>query len=241
MVQVPSRYSMFLSECMHSQVQLNKHLFSQSSYIHIHMVHMHAYTHTHAYMHRTRTHSHTCAHIHHVYAPYARTHIQMAYYRQYKCSVPTYESCSTAAFRHGRTETLRSATIATSACAEAFAADNSASLEEKGKFVREASAWHSRLTKEAAMGEPPPPPPLPPRLSATVPVWATIYAPPPSPQTSRLLYCIVDLSQLKIFANFTKLLPSLEILYVKIFPFPDRMPENKGHSLKQAIYILLTA
>jgi carnitine O-palmitoyltransferase 2 len=38
----------------------------------------------------------------------------MAYYRQYGKFVATYESCSTAAFKHGRTETVRSATMATS-------------------------------------------------------------------------------------------------------------------------------
>ncbi len=46
--------------------------------------------------------------------------IQMAYYRQYKCAVGSYESCSTAGFRHGRTETIRPASIATLKCSKAF-------------------------------------------------------------------------------------------------------------------------
>ena len=46
--------------------------------------------------------------------------IQIAYYRQYKCAVPTYESCSTAGFKHGRTETIRPASVATLKCSQAF-------------------------------------------------------------------------------------------------------------------------
>ena len=79
--------------------------------------------------------------------------MQMAYYRQYKCSVPSYESCSTAAFRHGRTETIRPASVATKTCAEAFEQTHPAGVEEMEKLVRQASAWHFKLTKEAAMGK----------------------------------------------------------------------------------------
>lgn len=78
---------------------------------------------------------------------------QIAYYRQYKCSVPTYESCSTAAFRHGRTETIRSATAASKACAEAFEGGHPAGAEEMGQLVAENSKWHSKLVQEAAMGQ----------------------------------------------------------------------------------------
>ena len=46
--------------------------------------------------------------------------IQMAYHRQYKSAVATYESCSTAGFRHGRTETIRPASMATLNCSQAF-------------------------------------------------------------------------------------------------------------------------
>ena len=45
---------------------------------------------------------------------------QLAYYRQYKTSPSTYESCSTAGFRHGRTETIRPASVPTMKCAMAF-------------------------------------------------------------------------------------------------------------------------
>lgn len=77
----------------------------------------------------------------------------MAYYRQYKHSPATYESCSTAAFRHGRTETIRPASVATSKCAMAFEPSSGASLQEKGKLVKEVVAAHSQLVKEAATGE----------------------------------------------------------------------------------------
>ena len=45
---------------------------------------------------------------------------QIAYYCQYKVSPSTYESCSTAGFRHGRTETIRPASVPTMKCAMAF-------------------------------------------------------------------------------------------------------------------------
>ena len=38
---------------------------------------------------------------------------QLAYYNLHKSSAPTYESCSTAAFKHGRTETVRPCTLET--------------------------------------------------------------------------------------------------------------------------------
>lgn len=45
---------------------------------------------------------------------------QLAYYRQYKTSPSTYESCSTAGFSHGRTETVRPTSVATMNCAQSF-------------------------------------------------------------------------------------------------------------------------
>lgn len=38
---------------------------------------------------------------------------QVGYYKMTGKFVPTYESCSTAAFKHGRTETVRPCTVAT--------------------------------------------------------------------------------------------------------------------------------
>ena len=82
--------------------------------------------------------------------------IQLSYYRLTNGGVaPTYESCSTAAFRHGRTETIRSATCETrEACrligdTVNFGAISNAMVEA----VRKSSAKHGQLTKEAAMGQ----------------------------------------------------------------------------------------
>ncbi|CAI2350314.1 unnamed protein product [Caenorhabditis sp. 36 PRJEB53466] len=76
--------------------------------------------------------------------------IQMAFYSLYKEFVPTYESCSTAAFLKGRTECMRSATAATRTATLAI-------LEEGRKDVRsllnDCSSQHFQLVKEASMGQ----------------------------------------------------------------------------------------
>ena len=77
----------------------------------------------------------------------------MACYRQNGKFVPTYESCSTSAFKHGRTETIRPASNATVACAESFQKSHRAGVEEMAERIRRAAEWHSKLTKEAAMGK----------------------------------------------------------------------------------------
>lgn len=76
----------------------------------------------------------------------------MASYRQSGKFVPTYESCSTAAFKHGRTETLRPCTVATVACSEAFEPNHPAGVSEMVSLLKESSKVHSKLTKEAVMG-----------------------------------------------------------------------------------------
>jgi len=78
---------------------------------------------------------------------------QIAYHRMYGCAVPTYESCSTAAFKHGRTETIRPATMQTLVCAEAFEASNPSGVDEMADLVGKSSEMHGKLTKEAAMGQ----------------------------------------------------------------------------------------
>lgn len=79
---------------------------------------------------------------------------QMAYYKQNNIIPATYESCSTAAFKHGRTETVRSATSATKACIKAFnIKKNKPSPAELREMLNECSKVHNQLTKEAAMGQ----------------------------------------------------------------------------------------
>uniref|UniRef100_UPI0037E944AA carnitine O-palmitoyltransferase 2, mitochondrial n=1 Tax=Semicossyphus pulcher TaxID=241346 RepID=UPI0037E944AA len=84
----------------------------------------------------------------------AQLAFQMGYLRQYGQTVATYESCSTAAFKHGRTETIRPATIHTKQCAHAFVCQpGQHSVEQLQGMLNECSKYHGQLTKEAAMGQ----------------------------------------------------------------------------------------
>eukprot|EP00105_Crassostrea_gigas_P016944 XP_011434533.1 PREDICTED: carnitine O-palmitoyltransferase 2, mitochondrial-like [Crassostrea gigas] len=80
--------------------------------------------------------------------------IQMAYYRQYKGTVATYESCSTSAFKHGRTETIRPATAETKRACMLFVDDHPIpSTEELKNAMLACSKKHGTLTRNAAMGK----------------------------------------------------------------------------------------
>lgn len=84
----------------------------------------------------------------------AQLAFQMGFLRQYGQMVATYESCSTAAFRHGRTETIRPATTHTQRCAHAFVHQpGKHSVEQLQAMLAECSTYHGQLTKEAAMGQ----------------------------------------------------------------------------------------
>jgi len=80
---------------------------------------------------------------------------QMAYYKlSGGKTAATYESCSTAAFKHGRTETVRSATSATAKTCAMFhsTAANRPTAAELRASLLECTVKHNQLTKEAAMG-----------------------------------------------------------------------------------------
>ncbi|XP_036300949.1 carnitine O-palmitoyltransferase 2, mitochondrial isoform X1 [Pipistrellus kuhlii] len=84
----------------------------------------------------------------------AQLAFQMAFLRQYGQTVATYESCSTAAFKHGRTETIRPASVFTKRCSEAFVREASKhSAGELKQMMAECSKYHGQLTREAAMGQ----------------------------------------------------------------------------------------
>ncbi|XP_035272282.1 carnitine O-palmitoyltransferase 2, mitochondrial [Anguilla anguilla] len=84
----------------------------------------------------------------------AQLAFQMGFLRQYGQTTATYESCSTAAFRHGRTETIRPATVHTRRCAEAFVCRPSQhSVDQLQGMLNDCSKYHGQLTKEAAMGQ----------------------------------------------------------------------------------------
>uniref|UniRef100_A0A8C5W636 Carnitine O-palmitoyltransferase 2, mitochondrial n=1 Tax=Leptobrachium leishanense TaxID=445787 RepID=A0A8C5W636_9ANUR len=84
----------------------------------------------------------------------AQLSFQMAFLRQYGQTVATYESCSTAAFKHGRTETIRPSSVFTKKCSEAFVSKSSRpSAAELRSMLEQCSKYHGQLTKEAAMGQ----------------------------------------------------------------------------------------
>lgn len=76
---------------------------------------------------------------------------QLAYFLAHQGTAATYESCSTSAFKHGRTETVRPATMATKRCVEALVSGQEPKLVRP--LLEECSRVHSQLTKEAAMGQ----------------------------------------------------------------------------------------
>ncbi|KAM6921207.1 LOW QUALITY PROTEIN: carnitine O-palmitoyltransferase 2, mitochondrial [Xenentodon cancila] len=83
----------------------------------------------------------------------AQLAFQMGFLRQYGQTVATYESCSTAAFKHGRTETIRPATVHTKQCSQAFVYQSGKhSVEQLQAMLKDCSKYHGQLTKEAAMG-----------------------------------------------------------------------------------------
>lgn len=78
---------------------------------------------------------------------------QMAFYKVYGYTAATYESCSTSAFKKGRTEVVRAATMQTKRACEAFAMHKQYSLEELRGLLDDCSSKHMTLTKEAALGQ----------------------------------------------------------------------------------------
>ncbi|PAA89984.1 hypothetical protein BOX15_Mlig022066g1, partial [Macrostomum lignano] len=84
----------------------------------------------------------------------SQTAIQLAYYwLSGGATAPTYESCSTAAFRRGRTETIRSATSATKEFCRLAGGSEPAPTNQLLAALKAASDAHSTLTKDAAMGK----------------------------------------------------------------------------------------
>lgn len=80
---------------------------------------------------------------------------QLAYNKLTGQYVGTYESCSTAAFKHGRTETMRPCTTATREFCEAMRAPQRPSPQALKGMLLNCSKIHGNLIKEAAMGNAP--------------------------------------------------------------------------------------
>lgn len=78
---------------------------------------------------------------------------QVGYHKQNRKFVGSYESCSTSAFRHGRTETMRPCTSETKEFCEKIAAKDRPSDKDLRVLLDKCSTKHNQLTKEAAMGQ----------------------------------------------------------------------------------------
>ncbi len=85
---------------------------------------------------------------------FMQTAFQIAYFKLYGRFVATYESASTSAFKLGRTETVRPATLATKAIAE-YMSKNTANLnrDEVIQMLKACTKLHNQLVKEGAMGQ----------------------------------------------------------------------------------------
>ena len=78
---------------------------------------------------------------------------QLAHAKMHGGYLPsTYESASTAAFKHGRTETIRSATPEAAAFTAAFLSTSSSPSERAGA-MRAAVDNHTKITRDALMGK----------------------------------------------------------------------------------------
>lgn len=81
---------------------------------------------------------------------------QLAFKKAYNTTPVTYESCSTAAFRGGRTETVRPCTNETNKAAQAIIENRTNSKLSNGELkslLQTASQKHYQLCKEASMGD----------------------------------------------------------------------------------------
>lgn len=79
--------------------------------------------------------------------------IQLAYFKQHGGYVGTYESCSTAAFRHGRTETIRPCTMQTKEFCDAIS--TKPNIRDKASLralITQCSQSQIKLKTDAAMG-----------------------------------------------------------------------------------------
>lgn len=78
--------------------------------------------------------------------------MQLAHYRVHGHLVPSYESANHAAFKHGRTECIRPATIQVLRFCEAMSS-SSFSPAERAQLLRDAIKKHGEATKDALMGQ----------------------------------------------------------------------------------------
>jgi carnitine O-acetyltransferase len=83
---------------------------------------------------------------------FAQMVIQLAYYKMYGVSRPTYESAQTKKFAWGRTETCRSVSVESVAWVKSMA-DPSKSVKEQGELLRKAIGSQSAYMAKAVEGK----------------------------------------------------------------------------------------
>ena len=93
----------------------------------------------------------TNAVMHWCIAGFLQMSFQLAHYKLNGSSASTYESAANAHYKHGRTETVRSATTLSHAFCETIC-DPQASAADKEAAMRAAIKNHGKLTKEAMTG-----------------------------------------------------------------------------------------
>ncbi|XP_074076424.1 carnitine O-palmitoyltransferase 2, mitochondrial-like isoform X2 [Macrotis lagotis] len=78
---------------------------------------------------------------------------QMAFLALYGKVVSSHEPCSTGAFKHGRTEVIRSTSVHTKECSLAFQQPAKHSVNKLKVMLSTCSTYHTQLIKEAARGQ----------------------------------------------------------------------------------------
>lgn len=76
---------------------------------------------------------------------------QLAHWHMHGHAASTYESANTSAFKHGRTETIRSCTVQAKAMCQTFSRPST--LAEREEAFRSAVSMHSSMAKHALLGQ----------------------------------------------------------------------------------------
>ncbi|ELU11602.1 hypothetical protein CAPTEDRAFT_162949 [Capitella teleta] len=82
----------------------------------------------------------------------SQTAFQLAYRRLFSSYASTYESCTTAIFKHGRTETMRPVTPQSTEFCDALLSGNS-HKSHLLNLLRQSSSLHTRMVAEASVGQ----------------------------------------------------------------------------------------
>ena len=81
----------------------------------------------------------------------AQLAFQLGYYKMNRDFAATYEAAQTSFFKHGRTETIRSCSSASTKMCKIFS-DPESTKEQRAAALREAADHHAKLASEAQRG-----------------------------------------------------------------------------------------